>query len=171
MNYIKHSMLLIIICFLKLAAYKFNPTTQSRLQSYFTNRKQCIVNRNARFSLQTIESGVPQGSVLGPVLFFLFVNDLPLFIKEAYLDMYADDATIHASGNKQKPFELKLQPSTYDFKNSCLSNHVFIHIGKTSLMTAGSRQNIQNINMESFIDGEIIKEVKNQKLLGIIIDN
>ena len=47
---------------------------------------------------------------------------------------------------------------------------MFIHIGKTSLMTAGSRQNIGHINMEVFIDGELIKEVENQKLLGIIID-
>ena len=47
---------------------------------------------------------------------------------------------------------------------------MFIHIGKTSLMTAGSRQNIGHINMEVFIDGEIIKEVENQKLLGIITD-
>ena len=47
---------------------------------------------------------------------------------------------------------------------------MFIQIGKTSLMTAGSRQTVSNISMEFFIDGEIIKEVENQKLLGVIID-
>ena len=117
-----------------------------------------------------MKSGVPQGSVLGPVLFLLFVNDLPLFIKEVYLDLYADDATVHAFGKKQNVIELKLQTGTDDFKNWCLSNHMFIHIGKTSLMTAGSRQTVGNISMEIFIDGEIIKEVENQKLLGVIID-
>ena len=40
---------------------------------------------------------MPQGFVLGPILFLLFVNDLPLFVTEAYLDLYADDATIHTS--------------------------------------------------------------------------
>ena len=50
------------------------------------------------------------------------------------------------------------------------ANHMFIHIGKTSLMTAESHQNIGYIDMEAFIDGEIIKEVENQKLLEIIID-
>ena len=154
----------------KLAAYKFSTTSQNWIRSYLTNRKQCIVNQNIRSSLQTVKSGVPQGSVLGPVLFLLFVNDLPLFIKEVYLDLYADDATVHASGKKQNVIELKLQTGTDDFKNWCLSNHMLIHIGKTSLMTAGSRQTVGNISMEIFIDGEIIKEVENQKLLVVIID-
>ena len=154
----------------KLAAYKFSTTSQNWIQLYLTNRKKCIVNQNIRSSLQIVKSGVPQGSVLGPVLFLLFVNDLPLFIKEVYLDLYADDATVHASGKKQNVIELKLQTGTDDFKNWCLSNHMFIHIGKTSLMTAGSRQTVGNISMEIFIDREIIKEVENQKLPGVIID-
>ena len=55
-----------------LAAYKFNTTSQSWIRSYLTNRKQCIIEQNAKSSLQTVKSGVPQGSVLGPVLFLLF---------------------------------------------------------------------------------------------------
>ena len=47
---------------------------------------------------------------------------------------------------------------------------MFIHIGKTSLVTAGSCQTVGIVSMGSFIDGEIIKEVENQKLLGVIID-
>ena len=152
----------------KLAAYKFSTTLQNWIRSYLTNRKQCIVNLNIRSSLQISKSGVQQGSVLGPVLFLLLVNDYPLFIKEVYLDLYADDATVHASGKKQN--ELKLQTGIDDFKNCCVSNHLFIHIGKTSLMTAGSLQTVGNISMEIAIDGEIIKEVENQKLLGVIID-
>ena len=92
----------------RLAAYKFSTTSQNWIQSYLTNRKQCIVNQNIRSSLQIVKSGVPQGSVLGLVLFLLFVNDLPLFIKEVYLDLYADDATVHASGKKQNVVEQKL---------------------------------------------------------------
>ena len=156
----------------KLAAYKFNTTSQSWIRSYLTNRKQCIIGQNAKSSLQTVKSRVPQGSVLAPVLFFLFVNDLPLFIKETYLDMYADDATLHAADKQQETVESKLQIGTDDFKNWCLSNNMSIHIGKTSVMTVGSRQNVANLDvMEICIDNEIIKEVENQKLLGVIIDN
>ena len=140
-----HSLSLPYNYFEKLAAYKFNPTSQIRIQSYLTNRKQCITNQNTRSSLQTIKSGVPQGSV--PLIVWKRSSS---FYQKAYLDMYADDATVHASGKQQKPIELKLQTGIDDFKNWCLSNHMFIHIGKTSLMTAGSRQNIGHINMEVF---------------------
>ena len=82
-------------------------TDRAWCERRITNRKQYIVNQNIRSSLQTVKSGVPQGSVLGPVLFLLFVNAIPLFIKEVYLDLYADDATVHASGKKQTVIELK----------------------------------------------------------------
>ena len=77
---------------------------------------------------------------------------------------------MYASGKKQYVVELKLQAGTDDFKNWCLSNLMFIHIIKTSFMTAGSRQTVGTISMEIFIDGEIRKEVQNQRLLEVIID-
>ena len=67
------------------------------MRSYLTDRKQCIVDGKVKSSTQCNRNGVPQGSVLGPVLFLLFVNDIPLFETEAYLDLYADDATMHTS--------------------------------------------------------------------------
>ena len=60
-----------------------------------------IISLTLRSSIQTENSGVPQGSILGPVLFLLFVNDMPLFINEAYVDIYADDTASYClSSNK-----------------------------------------------------------------------
>ena len=99
------------------------------------------------------------------------MNDLPLFIKETYLVKYADDATLHAAGKQQVTVESKLQIDTDDFKNWYLSNNMFIHVGKTSVTTVGSRHNVANLDvMEICIDNEIIKEVENRKPLGVIID-
>ena len=82
-----------------------------------------------------MQSGVPQGSVLGPILFLLFVNDMPLFINEAYVDIYADDSTLHTAGKKLETVEETLQKGSEGFKTWCLSNGMYINIGKTSVMT------------------------------------
>ncbi|MCG8049290.1 MAG: reverse transcriptase family protein [Candidatus Thiodiazotropha taylori] len=124
----------------KLAVYKFKDSALSWIRSYLYNRKQCITDKTDRSSFQNVHSGVPQGSVLGPVLFLLFVNDMPLFIHDAYIDIYADDTTLHTASKDSKTVENNLQIGTDNFKTWCLSNKMFINIEKTSVMTIGTRQ-------------------------------
>ena len=63
-------------------------------------------------SMQPIRAGVSKGSVIGPVLFLLFINDLPLFINEAFLEMYADDTTAYFADKDKKKVETHLQNGT-----------------------------------------------------------
>lgn len=156
----------------KLACYKFDNMTLNWISSYLTNRKQCIVEGNLKSETQTVKSGVPQGSVLGPILFILFINDLPLFTSETDVDIYADDTTLHSANKNIALLRSQLQNGASGFIDWCLSNDMYVNIPKTVYMTLGSRQNLSRIEqIELFLENEIIQNVKQQKLLGVIIDN
>ncbi|MCW4336379.1 MAG: reverse transcriptase domain-containing protein [Candidatus Thiodiazotropha endolucinida] len=155
----------------KLASYKFDPMSLNWVRSYLTNRSQCILENSLKSSFQSIKAGVPQGSVLGPVLFLLFVNDLPLFINEAHIDMYADDATVHHANKCMDVVETTIQGGGIDFSNWCLSNKMYINLSKTSVMTIGTRQNLQNSNsINIYLNNELLHQTDTQRLLGIEID-
>jgi hypothetical protein len=77
----------------KLHAYGFDMDTLILFYSYLKNRKQCVKINNVFSSFMVLVSGVPQGSILGPILFNLFINDLVYFIKSD-LGNFADDNSI-----------------------------------------------------------------------------
>ena len=83
----------------KLAIYLKNSSSLSFFKSYLHNRTQCVLLHGSYSSKESIKYGVPQGSVLGPILFSLFINDLPLHVKDISVDcdMLADDTTLHSS--------------------------------------------------------------------------
>ena len=71
----------------------------SWFESYLSGRPQFVSIDGQRSDSLLIKQGVPQGSVLGPALFLLFVNDIPLHLTNSTVDVYADDTTITASTN------------------------------------------------------------------------
>ena len=78
----------------KLHAYGFSFQTLTFLNSYLRDRKQCVIINNICSNFLKILSGIPQGSILGPLLFDIFLNDLFLCLKNT--DYIADDNTITA---------------------------------------------------------------------------
>ena len=128
----------------KLNSHKFDNSVIKWMQSYLTNRRQCIVDENASSSMQEAKSGVPQGSVLSPVRFLIFINDMRLFINDNG-ELYADDVTFHAEHKDQTSlkFKIALSVSNHGALNiKCSWTYIVI---KTSSMTIGTRQNLSNI--------------------------
>ena len=82
----------------KLVVYGLSPETLTVLASLLTDRKQTVHVNVSASDVRSLKYGVPQGSVLGPLLFSIYINDLPLFIK-ACCGLFADDTTIHSTNS------------------------------------------------------------------------
>ena len=87
----------------KLAAYGIDDNLILYIYSYLLNRKQCVCINNILSELNKVISGVPQGSIVGPILFSCFFNDFYYFIKIANVHNFADDNTLTTSAQNVGP--------------------------------------------------------------------
>ena len=157
----------------KLFFYGMSDNALQLLQSYLTSRQQCVIVGTKTSSLSTLKFGVPQGSVLGPILFSLYINDLPLYM-EALCELFADDTSLHNHHKNLDTLMNSLQHSVDNLINWTEMNHMALHLDKTKFMLVTTRQKRQNLlpNLPPLtIKSDIIQEVQNHKVLGIIIDN
>ena len=149
-----------------LSAYGFSTSALRLIHSYLNERKQ-RVRMNGSFSTwRETTIGVPQGSVLGPLLFNIYLNGLFMFVKDAQICNYADDTTIYACDNNVESIIETLEGDALKiaewFPNNCMK----LNEDKCHLMVFGDKSNDISLNIGSVR----IKESTEEKLLGVILD-
>ncbi len=153
----------------KLHAYGFDEDALVLIYSYLKRRKQCVRINNTYSSFQEVISGVPQGSVLGPILFNFYINDLFLFIKQATLYNYADDNTL-VYFSKSMPDLVNILEKETGAALSWLENNEMI-ANPEKFHSLLLRKNQTNTSGEQInINGKIIKSEETVKLLGVTLD-
>ena len=149
----------------KLEAYGFEKKSLVLINDYLTNRKQRVKINDSFSQWGIIDFGVPQGSIMGPLLFNIFICDMFYFLEEYEIANYADDSTPFCAGkNHEVVIETLEQSSTILFK-WLKNNYMKVNMDKSHLLLSGNKK------LEANIDDNIIVSEQQQELLGISIDS
>ena len=147
----------------KLSKFALPSKSVDWFKSYLLNRSQRVNLDGYLSEYQSVDYGVPQGSVLGPILFNIFINDLANHVNND-LQMCADDSTIFYSD--PNILQLKLD-RVY---NCCQTNLLTLNIQKTKWMLVGSQRQ-RSISQHKFeIAGTQLERVTSYKYLGLLLD-
>lgn len=142
-------------------------------QDYLNNRKQRVTfnlknSKLIKSNTTTITTGVPQGSILGPTLFLIYINDLHKQLKSLPI-LFADDTTLYITDSCIEDAFIKLHEDATILFDWCKANYLSVNYSKTNYMLFGSGYSKGDIP-EIIIEENKIKKVNTCKLLGIHID-
>uniref|UniRef100_A0A1Y1JTI5 Reverse transcriptase domain-containing protein n=1 Tax=Photinus pyralis TaxID=7054 RepID=A0A1Y1JTI5_PHOPY len=101
------------------------------IQSYLQNRQQIVIVNNVSSDALIVTRGVPQGSVLGPTLFLLYINDMIHHLTASKTILYADDTTILSKGKSEETMLQAMNSSLQCMENWLISNEIKLNKGKT----------------------------------------
>ena len=157
----------------KLEMYGITGNELDWFSSYLKNRKQMVFFQEDSSDFQEVYSGVPQGSVLGPLLFLLFINDVSNFTTEGCaLNMYADDVIIYTSAETSDELQMKLQLCVDNVHQWYNMNRLTVNKKKSAVMVIGSKAQLQSLNLDQFsinLDSNKIEFVNKAKNLGLLV--
>ena len=126
-------------CFLKDPAINL-------IKNYLTNRKQIVQINNNSSKTRILTCGVPQGSVLGPLLFLIYINDLHLRLQDVNVSQYADDTVISYANKNQLGTQEILTRNLQYLYDWCERNKLTINVGKTKSMYFGTPHQTKNLD-------------------------
>ena len=118
----------------------------SWFRSYLTDRRQCCKVNGQISATDSITCGVPQGSCLGPLLFLVYINDLPSCLKNSLVSMYADDTSIYYASESVSEINQAVNADLEALKGWLERNKLSLNVAKTDAMIIGSNGKLRKID-------------------------
>ena len=151
----------------KLEVYGIRGTCLKFFESYLESRYQFVKLENSKSIISLINFGVPQGSILGPLLFLLYINDLPeatnLFVK-----LYADDTFLCAQNKDFNLLENEVNLELRKVFDWMSSNKLTLNISKSKYMIVTNKRNVPAISVK--INDTELERCSSYKYLGVMFD-
>ena len=152
----------------KLKQYGIRGDTHRWFESYLSNRKQSVEYNNFKSDTKTITHGVPQGSIIGPLLFIIYMNDFSRSSDLLFSILFADDTSVFIEATNFENIS-KILNTELEKVNMWLK--LIINTKKTHYMMFHRTRIKHNTNIKILINNNIVDHINNTKFLGVIIDS
>ena len=152
-----------VILLKKLSHYGIRGSALKWFESYLSNCKQYVTYNGIASSTQTIRCGVPQGSILGPLLFLIYINDFCSICKHTMPILFADDANLFSSGKDIRTLENNINNELLNISLWLKVNKLSLNIKKTHYMVFCRRKRL-DVDVKLLIDGEAIDGVQKTEI-------
>ena len=156
----------------KLHEFGLHGDTISWLSDYLTDRKQLCFANNVISETRDMVCGVPQGSILGPMLFLIYINDLENALDNCDIKLYADDTVLYSTSVDEAEANTNIRNDMKLLFEWCNTNKLTVNIKKTKLMLFGTKGMLKQAKYHDvYIGHEKLKYVNSFMYLGIKLDN
>ena len=155
----------------KLHHYGIRGTAHTWLASYLADRSQYVSIEGKHSTTRPIKFGVPQGSILGPLLFIIYINDIPEINHLAKFILYADDANIIITGNSLSEIEIQFDSLSSALTNWVSTNGLSLNIRKTNYMIFTRKKQLDIQNFKPKMNNIPIEQKRTARFLGVLIDD
>ena len=155
----------------KLKCYGFDDDCLNWVRDYFRLRTQITVINGNESCESVVHYGIAQGSILGPLLFILYMNDLSKVVKNCKVSLYADDTCLYVSSKDPVQMQTMINEDLASIQNWLSHNELLLNVKKCKLIIIGTKHKTKSFNnVKVRIDDYVLDTVDKCNYLGVILD-